>query len=54
LLVFGRGIKVEQNAHPSKEEIAAVHAKYKKALVELYERHRSKVPGYERKELIIV
>ncbi len=54
LLVFGKGIKVEQNANPSPMEVKQVHARYKAALSDLYYEHRNKVPGYEDKELVFV
>lgn len=51
LLVFGKGIVVERNMNPTEEEVRAVHRTYKAELARVYHEHRTKVPGYENKEL---
>ena len=54
MVVVGKGIEVMQDAHPTQENIDAVHALFKKELIALYEKHRDTVPGYENKELIVL
>jgi hypothetical protein len=55
MVVIGAGIELGPPvAEPTQGQIDALHARFVRAVVDLYYTHRSKVPGYEDKELKIL
>jgi len=53
-IVVGKPIQVMKYVNPSDEEVQLVLKKYTKKLKKLYYDHKSKIPGYEDRELVIV
>jgi hypothetical protein len=52
--VFGAPIHVEKSVNPTTEEVDRLHARYTKALVELFNEHKNKFGLSDSDRLVIV
>jgi hypothetical protein len=53
-MVVGAPIPVEKCENPSKDQIDELHAKYVKALIELFDTHKEEYGVPKEKELLIL
>lgn len=52
-MIVGKPIEVEKSENPTQEQIDTLHAKYTKALIELFDEHKETYGVAKDKQLLI-